>query len=164
VLALFQLSPEPKLIDAVDVQTDRFTSFWESNPVLKIAAGADAVVIDNSHFNSSQGYRILSLIAPVKERLKVIYNMPTLLNMNICGGNFDETPTFSIAGTGRDGYRNINVGVLFEKKRDPDECEKRTKPYRRHYSTTLIWNPRKQQYADVRGGLQRLASFNESNF
>jgi hypothetical protein len=164
VLALFQLSPEPRLIDAVDVQADRFTGFWESTPVVKIAADADAVVIDNSHFNSSQGYRILSLIAPVKERLKVIYNMPTLLNMNVCGGNFDETPTLSTAKTGRNGYRIINVGVLFNKKPDPEGCEKQTRPYRKQYSTTLTWDARKQQYADVRGGLQRLASFNESNF
>ena len=47
---------------SVDVQQDRLAFFYGEQPVLRIGRRTDAVVVDNSHFNSGESYKIISLI------------------------------------------------------------------------------------------------------
>ena len=62
VLALFDQEPSPKLLDAVDVGMDRFTSLGQP-PLLRIGPKDEAIVTTSSHHNSHQSYRTTALLA-----------------------------------------------------------------------------------------------------
>lgn len=81
VLAFFRMhGRKPSLLDAVDVSTDRFCGF-STEPILHYKAGTDAVVIENSHFNSSENFCALTPIAFVNGRLISLCNeVPILYN------------------------------------------------------------------------------------
>ncbi|MBS1952831.1 MAG: hypothetical protein JST89_01455 [Cyanobacteria bacterium SZAS-4] len=81
VLAFFRMhGRKPSLIDAVDISTDRFCGF-STEPVLHYKNGTDAVVVENSHFNSSENFCILTPVALVDGRLISLCNeVPILYN------------------------------------------------------------------------------------
>jgi hypothetical protein len=165
ILALFQLEPTLKLLDAADTQSDQFTSFWEEQPLLALSPLEDAVIIANSHHNSSQGYLWLTLISAEDNKLRTIFDLPILLNTNGCGNNFSQTPSIAVLKGSRKGARpNLSVEVKLVKERDDESCEKRTAGYTRYYRALLVWNPSKRMYEARGNALTRLARFNEQNF
>jgi hypothetical protein len=165
VLALFQLEPTVKLLDAADTQGDRFTSFWEEQPLLAISPQQDAVIIANSHHNSSQGYLGLTLVSAEDNRLRTIFELPTLLNTNGCGNNFSQTPSITVLKGSKNGARsNLSVQVKLVKERDDEGCEKRTAGYTRYYRALLVWNSSQRMYQATGNALTRLARFNEQNY
>ncbi|MBS2003212.1 MAG: hypothetical protein JST44_16990 [Cyanobacteria bacterium SZAS LIN-5] len=95
VLAFFRtVSGKPILMDAVDVATDRFCGFTD-NPVLRYKSDNDALVIENSHFNSSENYCALTPVALVKNRLvELVKDVPTLYNAKSAGSSMVEEAKF----------------------------------------------------------------------
>ncbi len=81
VLAFFRMhGRKPSLIDAVDIATDRFCGF-STEPVLHYKNGTDAVVVENSHFNSSENFFALTPVALVDGHLISLCNeVPILYN------------------------------------------------------------------------------------
>ena len=164
ILALFQLEPAVKLLDAGDVQADRFTSFWEEKSLLPVSSHEDAFIIANTHHNSSQGYLRLALVAPEKDRLRMIFELPTLLNTNACGNSFSQTPSISTLRSARGARYNISINIKLVKEADDESCEKRTRGFTKYYKTLLVWNPSTRQYASRGTALERLSRFNEKNY
>jgi hypothetical protein len=165
ILALFQLDPTLKLLDAADTQADQFTSFWEERPLLGLSPLEDAVIIANSHHNSSQGYLWLTLVSAEDNKLRMIFDLPILLNANGCGNNFSQSPSIAVLKGSRNGVRpNLSLEVKLVKERDDESCEKRTAGYTRYYLALLVWNSSKRMYEARGNALTRLARFNEQNF
>lgn len=164
VLALFQLEPTVKLLDAADTQGDRFTSFWEEQPILALSPQQDAVIIASSHHNSNQEYLGLTLISAENNRLRTIFELPTLLNTNGCGNNFSQTPSIIVLKGSKGARSNLSVQVKLVKERDDESCEKRIAGYTRYYRALLVWNSSKGMYQATGNALTRLARFNEQNF
>lgn len=165
ILALFQLEPSLKLLDAADTQADRFASFWEEQPLLALGPREDAVIIANSHHNSSQDYLWLTLVSAEDNRLRTIFDLPILLNTNGCGNSFSQTPSIAVLkGSGRGARSNLSVQVKLVKERDDENCEKRTAGYTRYYRSLLVWNSSKRMYEARGNALARLARFNEQKF
>ena len=164
VLALFQLTPAVKLLDAADVQADRFTGFWEERPLLPISSMEDASIIANSHHNSSQGYLLLALVAPEENRLRTIFELPTLLNSNVCGNSFSQTPSISTLRGAKVTRYNISIKIKLVKEADDESCEKKTRGFTKYYKTLLVWNPYKRRYESRGNTLEQLSRFNEKNF
>ena len=164
VLALFQLAPAVKLLDAADVQVDRFTGFWEERPMLPISSLEDTSIIANSHHNSSQGYLRLALVAPEKNRLGTIFELPTLLNTNVCGNSFSQTPSISTLRSTKGARYSISIKIKLVKEADDESCEKRTRGFTKYYKALLIWNPSKRRYESRGTALDQLSRFNEKNY
>lgn len=164
VLALFQLEPVVKLLDAADVQADRFTGFWEERPLLAVSSREDAAIIANTHHNSSQGYLRLALVAPENDRLRAIFELPTLLNTNACGNSFSQTPGISTLRSAKGARYNISINIKLTKEADDESCENRTRGFTRYYKALLIWNYSKRLYESRGTALDRLSRFNEKNF
>lgn len=164
VLALFQLEPTVKLLDATDTQADRFNGFWDEQPILHLGPQASAFMIANSHHNSSQGYLGLTLVSAENNRLKTIFDMPLLLNTNGCGNNFTQTPTIKVLKGNRGARSNLSVQVKLEKEPDEESCEKRSRGYTRYYRALLVWNSAKHKYESRGNALDRLARFNERKY
>lgn len=164
VLALFQLEPVVKLLDAADVQADRFTSFWEERPLLTISPQEDAVIIANTHHNSSQGYLRLALVAPENNRLRTIFELPTLLNTNVCGNSFSQSPSISALRSAKGARYNISINIKLVKEADDESCEQRTRGFTKYYKALLVWNSSKRLYESRGAALDRLSRFNEKNY
>ena len=164
VLALFRLAPTLQLLDATDVRADRFTSFWHSQPLLRLGPSSTAVVIANSHHNSSQGYLGLTIVAPVGGRLVTLFDLPTLLDLNACGGTLRQTARLTPLTRPRRTRADILVRVRVAKSRDDGSCGPRTPAFTRHYRARLVWNDAKHTYEPRGQDLERLSKFNEKNY
>ena len=164
ILALFQLEPAVKLLDAADVQADQSASFWEEKSLLPVSSLEDAVIIANTHHNSSQGYLGLALVAPEKDRLRTIFELPVLLNTNVCGKSFSQTPNISSLRSAKGARYNISINIKLVKEPDDESCEKRTRGFTKYYKALLVWNASKRQYESRGIALDQLSKFNEKNF
>ena len=157
VLALFSIERGIRLLDAVDVQADRFTFFAEKQTALRIHPQQDAVLIVNHHFNSGDAYLAYSLLSVVNNRLKDVFaEMPLLVGDNHCGTNFTETPHFKVVRDSRSGYRRLRLSIRLLKKADEPNCERRTKGYTKYFNYTLVWQPSRQKYVADESATKRL--------
>src|SRR5918911_4494430 len=90
VMALYQVEPRPRLLDAAAVQADRFAEFWSDQPMLAIGPRKDAAIIANSHFNSTEGYLELTLVAVERNRLTAVYDYSAIVHTNECNHSFEQ--------------------------------------------------------------------------
>lgn len=166
VLALFALEPDARLLDAKDVQSDRFAGFWDAQPRVRLAPGDEAVVIANSHHNSSQNYLGLTLVAPDRDRLRILYDLPTLLDLNDCDGRLTQTARLTPLRRPARTRPDILVQVRVRKTAPDPACDppRRARPYVRHYRARLVWNDAERKYAARGDALTRLSRFNEQNY
>ncbi|HSE31665.1 MAG TPA: hypothetical protein VLA93_08805 [Pyrinomonadaceae bacterium] len=160
LLAAFSVEPQPKLLDVIDLKTDRFTDFWEDQPVFQLNAKNDGFVIHNTHWNAGESYDDYRLLFLDGERFKVITNI-FLFNTQGCGATFTETPRFSsMPAAGK--YPNIVVKVKVKKDADGEECSRRTRGYTRYYEGVFSWSTTKGNYQSNSPQLMALERFNRS--
>lgn len=129
VLAFFRtVVGKPILIDAVDVSTDRFCGFTDQ-PVLRYKSDSDAVVVENSHFNSSENYCALTPVALAHNRLvELVKDVPTLYNAKSAGSSMVEEAKF-VLGKQRSGTSSTLIPLSMSikvicKTYDQDNGEK----------------------------------------
>ena len=158
LLAAFIVDPAPKLLDVMDIKTDRFTDFWERQPVVQLNAQHGAIVVNSSHFNAGESYNDLRLLFLDRGRFKTIANI-FLLNTQGCNATVSETPHFSAAPDGRK-YPKILVKVKVTKAQDTQECSRKTPGYTKHYQGMFYWNGLKKEYQSNSPQLNTLAKFN----
>jgi hypothetical protein len=157
VLALFSVDQGMRLLDAVDVQADRFTFFPEKQQVLRIHPHQDAVLIVNHHFNSGDSYLAYSLIAFVDNRLRDVFaKMPLLTGDNHCGTNFTETPHFTVLTAPLKGHRNLLLKIRLRKLADGAACERREPAFARDFDYLLVWRPALNAYVASRNATRSL--------
>ena len=160
LLAAFSLDPKPKLLDVMDVKTDRFTDFWEQQPVFKLNSQNDAFVIHNTHWNSGESYNDLQLLFLDRDRFNVITSI-FLFNTQGCGATVTETPNFrALPDAGK--YPQIIVKVTLKKEADSRECSRRTPAYTKYYQAVFSWNPAKAEYQSNSRQLNALDKFNRN--
>jgi len=152
VLALFDVDGEPKLIDAKDVQADRFVFFSEEQPILNLDTKSDAFLVINHHFNAGEGFVNLSLIGVVNNRLKIVLDsIPTLMNVEGCSIGCDEKAFLKLTKNPRNNFSNITVQIKYNKHADGDECEKKRKGYTKNYFHQCVWNEKQKRYIKLKG-------------
>jgi len=59
VLAVFDLEQRSRLLDVMDIKTDRFTAFREDHPLVHLNSQNDAFVIYSTHSNAVRTTTIL---------------------------------------------------------------------------------------------------------
>ena len=160
LLAAFSVDPAPKLIDVLDIKTDRFTGVWEEQPVFQLNAQHGALVVNSSHFNAGENYNDLRVLFLDGGRFKTIANI-FLLNTQGCGATFNETPHFS-ALPGRRKYPKVMVKVKVTKEPDEAECSRKTRGYTKYYQGVFYWNGSKNEYQGNSPQLNMLAKFNRN--
>lgn len=152
VLALFDVRGKPKLVNAVDVQADRFAFFSEQQPILNINAKTDAFLIANHHFNAGEGFVNLTLLSMVNNHFKIILDdIPTLMNENHCGANYDEKAFLTLVPNPRSTYRNITVNLKHARHPDEPECERKRRGYTKNYWYRFTWNNKRAEYVKLKG-------------
>lgn len=160
VLAVFRLEPSFKLMDALEVKTDRFTGFWEDRPLFRLDSRNDAFIIYSTHWNAGESYLGVEMLFFDAGRLKTITSL-FIYETQGCGTNYTEKPEFrAVADSGRK-YPKVIVKVKLTKGPDEDGCEHLSRGYTRYYQGFYRWNPSKGRYESNSPQLDQLYKFNE---
>lgn len=160
VLAVFRVEPRVRLLDALDVKTDRFTGFWKDRPSFPLDSRNDAFIVYSTHWNAGESYTSLEMLFVDAGRLKKITSH-FLYETEGCGASYTEKPEFlAVADPGRK-YPKVLVSVKLIKKADEAGCEHPTRGYARYYRAFYRWNASKDRYESNSRQLDSLDKFNE---
>lgn len=162
VLALYDLTGKPRLLDAVNVAVDRSTSFHEPGKI-SIADGDDAVVTTSTHFNSNQGYVGTMLIMIRKDRFHLIDAIYTF-DENYCAYRRTQNLAFKSLG-GHKPFAPIRATVTDATVPSKESCEEAPpKATSRDISVTYRWDRAKSRYIRNSDAFEKLSAENEKRF
>ncbi|MBZ9768589.1 hypothetical protein LB526_17680 [Mesorhizobium sp. CA6] len=161
-LALYDLTGKPKLLDAVNVGTDRSTYFRDPGK-LPISAGDDALITMSTHFNSNQGYVGTILILVRDDRFEPIDQINTF-DENVCAYKRTQDLSFRTLG-GDKPYAAIKVTVTDATKPSGESCEEPApKAVSHDISVTYRWNKARSRYASNSDAFEKLSAENAKRF
>jgi hypothetical protein len=155
LLALFQTGKSPKLLDLVDIKVDRFNGFWTEQPLLNLTPATQACLIYHHHFNSNQSYNIIRLLFVRNQRLQEILSVAPFSVTSFCL-TFASQAAFRIVPDQPRTYPRVVATVTLKRKPDPPECKPRSDGFTRTYQGVWQWDPKKQEYRQVSGNLNKL--------
>ena len=159
VIGAFVMDPEIKVLDVMDMKTDRFSGFWEKPSVFPLNTSNEAFVVTSSHWNAGESYTDLTVLFLNHNRFEVITNV-FLFDTQGCGATFSETPSFR-AVAGRNKYPSVMVTITVKKAADSAECDRRTGAYVKVYRALYEWNALKREYRTASKELAALDRFNQ---
>ena len=159
ILGAFDVETSTRLIDALEVQTDRFTSLWDTQPVVHLSSDHDALVVHNTHWNAGESYDQYTLVFLGNGTFGVISDI-TLYSTLGCGTNYTETPDYAAVQHAGRAYPDVRLLVTLKKMSDGDECDHRTAGFTRTYTATYTWDAKKREYIGNLRGLDALDRFN----
>jgi hypothetical protein len=154
LLAAFDDSRKPKLLDKANVATDQMTGFYDT-PVLHLANGSDAVFVSSAHFNSNQGYRIVTALTLQNGSLQPAFDIFTLSD-HAC--TYDRRQDLSFAAKGSD----IVAKVVETTTLSGDDCGEKPPVEKgvRTITDTYRWDAKKERYFPTSKALEKLAKQN----
>lgn len=159
IVAAFTMQPAIKLLDVMDVKTDRFSGFYENPSIFQLTPQSDAFLVSSTHSNAGESYTDLNVLFLNHDRIEIITNI-FLFDTQGCGATFTETPQFRVMpGSGK--YPNIIVTVRVKKDADPEECDRRTRGYAKTYQAVYQWNSAEREYRTTSKQLTALDRFNQ---
>jgi len=138
VLALYDLSGTPRLLDAADIALDRFTGFAGPGR-LATGPGDDVLIVDSTHFNSNQGYAATTLLAVDDDRIEPVDTIYTLDERD-CGYQRTQRLSFSAAPEAG-GHGPIMVEIVDSVEAVDEQCDRPPpEPFSRTVSVAYRWN------------------------
>lgn len=162
VLALYDLTGKPKLLDAVNVGTDQSTYFRDPGK-LAIGPGDDALITMSTHFNSNQGYVGTILILVRNDRFEPIDQINTF-DENVCAYKRTQDLSFQTRGSEKP-YAAVRVTVTDATKPSGESCEEPApKAVSHDISVTYHWNKKTSRYVADSDAFKRLSAENEKRF
>jgi hypothetical protein len=157
LLAAFVVEPSVKLLDAIDMKTDRFSGFWEEGRVFQLTAQSDAFVVDSSHSNAGESYEDITVLFLNRNRFET-----------------SQTYSFSTRRLWSDVYRDTFISCAarqYEISKRSRDCEGKEgsgstrvrSPHGRWvktYQAVYQWNRCKGEYRTTSPQLRALDRFN----
>jgi hypothetical protein len=160
VVAAFTIEPSIKLLDVMDMKTDRFTGFWEKPSVFALDPQNDAFLMNSSHSNAGENYSDLTVLFLNHDRFETITNI-FLFDTQGCDATFTQTPSFSVQPGRTRRYPNVVVTVKVRKEADGPECDHPKRGYVNVYRAVYQWNVIKREYRTASKQLAALDRFNQ---
>jgi len=160
VIAVYKLAPKVELLDALEVKTDRFTSFWKDRPTFRLDARNDAFIIYSTHWNAGESYLSLDMLFVDAGRIKRVASR-FMYNTKGCGVSYEETPYFRAAADAGRKYPRVLLTMKLKKERDGPECDRRTRGYTKFYRGVYRWNAARGRYEGGSRQLDMLDKFDE---
>jgi hypothetical protein len=159
VLALYDVTGEPKLLDAAAVGFDRFTYLYAEQK-MPVSAGSDVILTMSTHFNSSQGYAITAMILVRGDRLEFIDSLFTLDEKSCTYERMQTTRYESRPGAAL--FADIEVKVTDTIKLTDDDCGEEPKPEPMSRTVTEIyrWHISEKRYVPDDDKLEKFEAEN----
>jgi len=162
VLALYDLTGKPALLDAVNVALDRSTYFREPNK-LSVGPGDDVLITMSTHFNSNQGYVITPLIMVRNDKFELIDLIYTF-DERLCAYSRKQDIAFRIIAGGQP-HAAFKVTVTDATIPSGDSCDDAPpKESSKDISVTYRWNKKASRYVANSNAFKRLSAENEKRF
>jgi hypothetical protein len=163
LLALFDMTEQPKLLDVVEVGGDRLTGFTDK-PLLPLGRGSDLIVVDSDHFNSNEDFVGTEFLFVRNDRFQLVGSLFTF-DERICTLVRTQLPVIRTLPNAGSSYRRIHVAVR-EKLALQDgsaDCgdEKVPRPFTRTLHETYRWNARRQKFEVTSSDLKKLDREND---
>jgi hypothetical protein len=158
-----KIGDKPKLLDVVEVGTDRLTGFTDK-PLLPLGHGSDLIVVDSDHFNSDEDFVNTELIFVRDDRFQLAQALYTF-NDKTCTYQLTEWPVVrTVSDRGR-RYRAIVLTVPEKVALQPGfaDCgdDKVPRPFVRSFRATYRWDPHRRAFVTASGNLAKLAKEND---
>ncbi|MBN9218227.1 MAG: hypothetical protein J0I79_09760 [Mesorhizobium sp.] len=162
VLALYDLTGKPRLLDAVNVATDRFTFFRQPGK-LSLGADNDALMISSTHFNSSQGYMSTPVVLVRNDRFELIDIIDTF-DENVCSYKRSQNLAFQSLEDGQP-YRAIKADITDTTVPTGEDCgEEPPQAATSDISVTYHWDKTAARYVADSDAFEKLSAENAKRF
>ena len=159
IVAAFTIQPAIKLLDVLDVKSDRFSGFYEKPSLFQLTPQSDAFVVNSSHSNAGESYNDLTVLFLNHDRIETIADI-FLFDTQGCGATFTETPSFRVM-PGSTKYPYVVVTVKVTKDADSQDCDRPTRGYVKRYQAVYQWNVARREYRTSSKQLAALDRFNQ---
>ena len=163
LLTLFALSPAPKLLDVVEVGTDRSTGFSDVKSVM-LAPRTPLILVYSAHGNSNQSYLSTKMMFIRGDRFQLIDDVFTFGDGS-CSYDRTQAPSFTaLAVPGP--YSAVHVSVQERLAVTGAECgdEKPPRPSAATYQAIYRWDRRRGRFATRSKELDWLAEEDRKRF
>jgi hypothetical protein len=157
VLAVFEDSQQPRLLDFVDVGMDRLTGFGEPK-LLRIGPNDQAILTHSQHFNSNENFGSQALIFVRDGKLQLIDTFSTF-SVSLCARRDTQALSFRARPAGKGApYFAIMASLKDQRVSTGETCEgeKRLAPRNRTVTTTYIWNAATRQFKATSDAIKRM--------
>jgi hypothetical protein len=157
VLAIFEDSEQPRILDFVDVGMDRLTGFGEPK-LLRIGPIDQAILTHSQHFNSNENFGSQALIFVRDGKLQLIDIFSTF-SVSLCSRRDTQALSFRARPAGRSApYFAITASLKDQRVRTGETCkgEKRLAPRNRTVTTTYVWNAATRQFKPTSDAIKRV--------
>jgi len=162
VLALYDLADKPKLLDAVNVGTDR-NSYFRDPGKLALGPGDDALITMSMHFNSNQGYVSTILVLVRDDRFEPIDRIDTF-DENVCAYKRTQDLSFQTLGVEKP-YAPIKVTLTDATAPSGESCEEPApEAASSDISVTYRWDKAKSRYVKDSDAFEKLSVENAKRF
>jgi hypothetical protein len=162
LLALFDMTDKPKLLDVVEVGRDRLTGF--GTPALTpLGNGTDLINIDSDHFNSNEDFVVNELLFVRNNRFDLVDSLFTF-NVKMCAFALTEEPSVSTRLARGERYRRILLNVREKREVMPDAAscdDKPPRPFAQNYSTVYRWDAHRGRFVAISGNMKKLDAEND---
>jgi len=164
VLGLYDISGEPKLLDAADIGFDQSTYFFDQ-ALLPIADDSDAILTMSTHFNSNQTYVMQALIMVRDDRLEFVDKI-SLFDDRACGRQRHQTIAYDANPAAGKPYAPIIATVTDTTTVSMEECGDGAQASNssRQIRTTYRWQTASARYVPDSDAFSKLAKENEQRF
>jgi hypothetical protein len=148
VLAVFAPQTRRRLVDAVEIDFDRFVGFWDESPLLPVRQGETAFWVRASRHNSSEGFHSYHLTELRAGHLRLALAEPFgLTDSKLCGSATTETLKVARERGAFAGRRVFDLSVRTETKPTRDcDSERPARPRAAVRSYRLRWDARRETY------------------
>jgi len=162
ILALFDAAGKPRLLDAANVATGTSTFFLDPAR-LSVEAGNDVLMIQSSHFNSSQHYVNTVLVLARDDRLELVDAISTY-NERSCA--YELTQQLGIQQRSGKPFADIAATVTERTIPSGERCGDAAEPEARTRAISVIyrWDVAAQRYLPDSDAFDVLARENEKRF
>jgi hypothetical protein len=147
---------KPTLIDAVDVGTDRFTTFADPARV-GIGSGDEVILTRSGHFNGDETYDTTALLVLRDGRLDLVDTF-TAYTSRTCALTTSQSFTFKATPEGQSPHYAITVTMrdLGELAETPCGDAAAARPYTRSVSTVYQWDAGRAAFRPNNDAVRRL--------
>lgn len=164
VLALYDVSGQPFLLDAADIGFDQSTYFFDQ-ALVPVGNDANVVLTMSTHFNSSQTYNSQVMTMVRGDRLERIDDV-TLLSDRNCGVERQQSISYAANPAEGKPYAPVKVTVTDVQSAIAEVCAELTPPElgKREARTTYVWDTGQNRYLPDSDAIDKLETENETRF
>jgi hypothetical protein len=162
LLAMFDVTGKPKLLDVVEVGRDRLTGFG-SPALTSLGNGTDLINIDSDHFNSNEDFVGNEYLFVRNDRFELVESLFTF-DVKMCEFAITEEPTVTAHHVRGETYNRIVLSVREKREATPnaEQCDnKPPRPFTRNYGAVYRWDARRLRFVEISGNMKKLDAEND---